>query len=80
MPNPQEVILNTWAKQKRVEEAQNKAKEQVASEKPKYVFVNPYDYTRGWREATEDAAKQDKYTVQNLGGTKEEAQKAYDDT
>ena len=80
VPNPQEIILKTWTKQRAIEEAQRKAKEQVASEKPRYVFVNPYDYTRGWRETTEDAAKQDKYTVQNLGGSDEEAQKAYDET
>ena len=76
----EDAFNRAFARKTAIKEAEQKAKEQVASEKPKYTFVNPYDITRGWREATEDAAKQDKYTVQNLGGSEEEAQKAYDDT
>ena len=73
MPSVEDTILRTWANQR----AKEKAEKQVASEKPKYTYVNPYDYLHGWREATEDAAKQDKYTVENLGGSKEEAEAAY---
>lgn len=73
MPSVNDAILRAWANQNTKE----KAEKQVASEKPKYTYVNPYDYLHGWREATEDAAKQDKYTVENLGGSKEEAEAAY---
>lgn len=73
MPSVEDAILRAWSNQN----AKEKAKKQVASEKPKYTYVNPYDYLHGWREATEDAAKQDKYTVENLGGSKEEAEAAY---
>lgn len=73
MPSVEDAILRAWANQS----AKEKAEKQVASEKPKYTYVNPYDYLHGWREATEDAAKQDKYTVENLGGSKEEAEAAY---
>ena len=73
MPSVEDAILRAWSNQS----AKEKAEKQVASEKPKYTYVNPYDYLHGWREATEDAAKQDKYTVENLGGSKEEAEAAY---
>lgn len=76
MPSAKDAILRAWANQNTKE----KAEKQVASEKPKYTYVNPYDYLHGWREATEDAAKQDKYTVENLGGSKEEAEAAYNAT
>ena len=79
MPTFKDAFNRAFARQNAIRDAEQKAKEQVASEKPKYTFVNPYDITRGWREATEDAAKQDKYTVQNLGDSEEEAQKAYND-
>lgn len=74
MPSVEDAILRAWANQS----AKEKAKKQVASEKPKYTYVNPYDYTRGWREAIEDAAKQDAYTVKNLGGTDEQAKETYE--
>lgn len=73
MPSVEDAILRAWSNQS----AKEKAEKQVASEKPKYTYVNPYDYLHGWREATEDAAKQDKYTVENLGGSKEEAEAVY---
>lgn len=76
MPSVEDAILKAWANQS----AKEKAEKQVASEKPKYTYVNPYDYLHGWREATEDAAKQDKYTVENLSGSKEEAEAAYNAT
>lgn len=70
-----------WYEQNKiVKEAEEKARKQVESEKPKYTYVNPYDYLRGWRESTEDAARQNKYTVKNLGGSKEEAEAAYNAT
>ena len=78
IPSINDSILRAWENQRNIEIAKEKATEQVQKEKPTHTYVNPYDYTRGWREATEDAAKQDAYMVKNLGGTDEQAKEAYD--
>ena len=59
IPSINDSILRAWENQRNIEIAKEKATEPVQKEKPTHTYVNPYDYTRGWREATEDAAKQD---------------------
>ena len=72
--------FNNFQNKRKLRIAQEQARQQVQNEKPKYVFSNPYDITAGWRNATEDAAREDKYTALNLGATPEEAEKIYDTT
>ena len=72
--------FNNFQNKRKLRIAQEQARQQVQNEKPKLVFSNPYDITAGWRNATEDAAREDKYTALNLGATPEEAEKIYDTT
>lgn len=47
MPTIKDAFNRAFARQSTIRDAEQKAKKQVASEKPKYTFINPYDITRG---------------------------------
>lgn len=63
----------------RINEATKRAKERLEKERIPSVATSPYDVTKGWRESTEDSAKLDKYILEELGYSPEEAQNAYDE-
>lgn len=72
------MFINSFENAKPVWRAKNRVKQE--RESMSNVPSNPYDYTKYWRDASEDKAKLAKYIAEESGYSPESAQAYYDDS